>query len=51
MRRRDFIAVISAAAVAWPIAVRAQQAAPKIARIGWLDAGLDAEQRGAEYRG
>jgi hypothetical protein len=37
MRRREFIALVGGAAVGWPVAAEAQQAA-KVARIGYLSA-------------
>src|ERR1700687_4775458 len=39
MERREFIAVLSGAAVAWPLGGSAQQAA-KVARIGYLSPNL-----------
>jgi hypothetical protein len=39
MRRREFISLLSGAAVGWPVAANAQQSA-KIARIGYLSTDL-----------
>src|SRR6266480_2760943 len=39
MQRRDFLGVLGGAAATWPLAVRAQQPAGRIYRIGYLSIG------------